>query len=206
MHLDAYLDPCPGYGWEGTPQFNTGIDDLQNGDETRNGNWVYARHVYTAPFLNITKDAYRQIRKMFYVCRGMLHAFRFKDYLDFEADEAEFAIANGTDAEFQLGKFSQVDGAEYFRPIYAVAIGRPFAIYANGVLVSASDYVVNGRTGRVLFDTPPAGGTILTWSGEFDVWVRFATDTIPFTLDNPNATNGQVQVIEVPAPAEGFSS
>lgn len=202
MNLDAYLEPCPDFGWQGSPEFRTNINALQNGDEHRNADWIEARHVYSAPFTNISAEAYTEIRRMFYVCRGMLHAFRFRDELDFEADDAEFAVGNGTRTEFQLGKVSLVAGAEYFRPICALAIGKPFAVYADGVLVDPADYTVNPRTGRIRFDEAPASTVVLTWSGEFDVWVRFATDSIPFTLDNPNATNGSVQVIEVAPPRE----
>lgn len=206
MHLDAYLAPCPGYGWEGSPQFRTTINVLQNGDEHRNADWMYARHVFSAPFLNIGKEAYREIRKMFYVCRGMVHSFRFRDELDFEAVDEVFASGDGVEDEFQLVKISTVDGVEYSRPVYALAIGASFSVYANGVLVDPLTYLVSDRTGRILFDTPPANGVVLTWSGTFDIWVRFATDSIPFTLDNPDATNGTVELIEDAPPDEALST
>lgn len=204
QHLDAYLAPCPGYGWEGTPRWNTLITALQNGDEYRNAEWIEARHEFVAPFLNITKAAYREIRRMHSVCRGMLYAFRFRDQLDFEAEDEEFGVGTGGVAEFQLKKISTVDGFEYERFVYAITLGTTPTITIDGVPTTA--FVINYRTGKILFDSPPALNAVLRWSGEFDIWVRFATDTIPFSLDNPNATNGQVSVIEVPAPDEGFSS
>lgn len=203
MHIDAYLGPCPGYGWEGSPNFKTMIDALQNGDEYRNGEWIEARHSYSAPFLNIQKAAYREIKRMFLVCRGMLFAFRFRDELDFEADAEIFAVGDGVEDEFQLAKTSVVDGVEYVRNVYAIRVGTTPTITINGTPTTA--FTLNGRTGRVLFDAAPANGAVLRWSGEFDIWVRFATDSIPFSLDNPNATNGEVSLIEVPAPEEAVS-
>lgn len=202
MHLDAYLTPCPGYGWEGSPRFRTLITELQNGDEYRNAEWMEARHEFSAPFLNITKEAYREIKRMFMVCRAMAYAFRFRDELDYQAVDEEFAIANGTQDEFQLAKISVADSVEYVRNVYALPSAPTITV--NGVPTSA--FTVNLRTGKVLFDSPPAALAVLRWSGEFDIWVRFTTDSIPFSLDNPNATNGSVGLFEVPPPDEDFST
>jgi uncharacterized protein (TIGR02217 family) len=204
MHLDAYLAPCPGYGWDITPVFRTLINELQNGDEYRNAEWIECRHRATAPFLNISKDAYREIKRMFLVCRGMLHAFRFRDELDYEATNEIFGTGDAATQEFQLLKASEADGVEYQRYVYAISVGTTPTITINGVPTTA--FILNNRTGKVLFDTPPPMSAVLRWSGEFDLWVRFATDEIPFSLDNPNATNGQVILWEVPPPAEEFST
>lgn len=203
-HLDAYLAPCPGYGWSGSPQFKTAIDFLGNGDEIRNADWIEARHAYSAPFLNIGKDAYREIKQMFLACRGMLHSFRFVDELDNEANDEEFGTGDGVTDLFQLNKVSTVDGVSYTRNVYAIRLATTPTVTINGTPTTA--FTINNRTGQILFTSPPANGAVLRWSGFFDIWVRFATDTIPFSLDNPNATNGEVSVMEVTAPAETLTS
>jgi uncharacterized protein (TIGR02217 family) len=204
MHLDAYLAPCPGYGWDITPVFKTLISELQNGDEYRNAEWIECRHRATAPFLNISKDAYREIKRMFLVCRGMAYVFRFVDELDNEATNEIFAIGDSATDEFQLCKISIADGVEYQRNVYAIRIGSVPTVTVDGTPTTA--FTINYRTGKVLFDSPPALNAVLRWSGEFDLWVRFATDEIPFSLDNPDATNGSVILWEVPPPDEEFSS
>jgi uncharacterized protein (TIGR02217 family) len=204
MHLDAYLAPCPGYGWDITPVFKTLISELQNGDEYRNAEWIECRHRATAPFLNISKDAYREIKRMFLVCRGMAYVFRFVDELDNEATNEIFAIGDSATDEFQLCKISIADGVEYQRNVYAIRIGSVPTVTVDGTPTTA--FTINYRTGKILFDSPPALNAVLRWSGEFDLWVRFATDEIPFSLDNPDATNGSVILWEVPPPDEEFSS
>jgi uncharacterized protein (TIGR02217 family) len=198
MHLDAYLEPCAAYGWEGGPQFRTNIVELQNGDEYRNADWIEARHVYSAPFQNITPEAYRALKRMFYVCRGMAYAFRFKDELDYQATNEIFGAGDASTTGFQLAKISTEDGVSYTRNVYALR-STPI-ITVNGVPTTAFD--LNPRTGAIDFDVAPANGAVLRWTGEFDVWVRFATDFLRFSLDNLQATNGAVEVIEVPPPAE----
>lgn len=197
-HLDAYLAPCPGYGWEGGPTFQTQIEFLQNGDERRNAQWAEARHGYSAPFLNIARDAYRELKRMFLVCRGMTFAFRFRDELDYQATDEVFGVGNGTEDTFQLCKISLVDGVEYVRNVYALPAVPVLKV--NGTPTTA--FSINLRTGQVQLDTPPAAAAVLSWSGEFDIWVRFATDSLRFSLDDPNATNGTVELLEVPAPNE----
>lgn len=201
-HIDAYLTPCPGYGWEGGPQFKTSIEGLANGDEYRNADWIEARHTFSAPFNNISVEAFREIKRMFMVCRGMLHAFRFRDELDYQADNETFAIGDGVEDEFQLAKLSLADGVEYLRYVYALS-GQP-VIFVDGVPTTAFD--VNLRTGRIRFDAPPAAASVLSWSGEFDIWVRFNSDLLSASLDNKDATNLSVQLIEVPPPDEEISS
>lgn len=196
MHLDAYLEPCPGYGWEGTPRFRTNIVPLDNGDEFRNGDWIEARHEFVAPFENIEVAAARLIRKMFYVARGMLHAFRLVDEIDHDATDEVFGAGDGTTTLFQLNKISEVDGATYTRNVYALPAVPVLKV--NGV--ATTDFDVNLRTGQVRFDVAPAAAAQLTWSGAFDIWVRFATDTIPQAIDDLDAVNGQVTLIEVPPP------
>lgn len=55
--------------------------------------------------------------------------------------------------------------------------------------------------GVVTFDTAPGPGSVLSWSGEFRVPVRFATDTLPMTIDNRSGDryvmNGSVELVEV---------
>lgn len=197
-YINAHLAPCPGYGWEGGPEFRTQIVELQNGRERRNAEWSQAKHRYSAPFMNISKEAYRQIKEMHLVCRGQLHCFKFRDTLDNSASQEFFAVGDGVTTSFQLSKTSSIGGVGYTRGVYAIDNLRPFLITVNGDEVEG--YTVDTDRGLVLFEDPPAPGDVLRWSGGFDVWVRFSEDYLPFTLDNPNAVNGSVNLIEVAPP------
>lgn len=195
-HLDAYLEPCPGFGWEGGPTFKTQIVELRNGRERRNAQWAQPRHNYSAPFNNITLSAYAQIKQMHLTCRGMLHAFRFIDQLDSTASNDQFGVGDGTKTQFQLGKFSSIDGVTYYRQVYAIR-GTPTVTVNN----TPEAVTVNDRTGIVTFSAAPSNGAILRWTGSFDIWVRFATDDLPFSLEQAaDRTVGSVSLIEVAAP------
>jgi len=197
-YLDAYLQPCPGYGWSGGPEFKTRIVEMANGRERRNAEWDQPRHRFSAPFLNISREAYTQIKQMHLVCRGQLHAFRFRDELDHVADNEFFGVGDGAEDTWQLSKISTIDGISYGRNVHALLAGITVTI--NDVLTEA--FTVDMDTGVIEFTAPPANAAVLRWSGEFDVWVRFEQDWLPFSYDSVNAINGSVDLLEVPAPQE----
>lgn len=200
-YLRTYIDPCAAYGWNGGPEFNTRIVSFDSGRERRNANWSEARHRYTLPFMNISREAYTAIRNMFQVCRGQLHVFLYRDPLDHTAVNEVFGIGDGVQTEFQLGKSSIIDGIIYTRNVYAIPDGEEVGITINGA-PQISGIIVDRDRGTITFDPAPPEDAILRWSvANFDVWVRFAQDWLPFSIDNVNAHNGQIELMEMFPPA-----
>lgn len=195
-YLDAYLQPCPGYGWQGGPAFKTRIVEMKNGRERRNADIAEARHSFQSPFKNISKDAYRELKQMHLVCKGRLHCFKFRDELDYQAVNEVFGEGDGVETEFQLRKISVIDGISYIRNTYVVTDGEA-VVTVNGTPTSVT---VDADRGTVTFGAPPANSAVLRGTWEFDVWVRFDQDYLPFSIDNKNAVNGSVDLIEVPPP------
>lgn len=194
-YLDAYLEPCAGFGWQGGPEFKTRIVEMANGRERRNAEIANARHGFTAPFLNIPREDYAKIKQMHLVCKGRLHCFKFRDELDFEADNEVFGEGDGAETVFQLRKVSVIDGVSYIRETYVIRPGS--VITVNG---SPATHTVDLDRGLVTFAAAPGDGALLRGTWNFDVWVRFDQDNLPFSIDNRNAINGAVSLIEVPPP------
>lgn len=197
MFYPIRIAPTPGLGFTGGPEFQTDIKNAQNGREYRNGDWAICRHKYTCPFLNISNDAYLSIKEVFLVVRGRLHTFLHRDWGDYTATNENFGTGDGTTTMFQLQKTSTVGSATYDR-----VITKPFGeitVKVNGVITGF--YTADFNTGLITFNTPPSTGSHLTWTGEFDVQVRFDIDFLPFSLDDRNndgyVTNGSVDLIEV---------
>lgn len=205
-YINKYLlDVCQAYGWQGGPGFKTTIVEMSNGRENRNAEWAQAKHQYQVPFNNITKPDYATIKSAHMLCRGQLHAFRFRDMLDYQATNEAFGVGNGVRVEFQLLKQSLQDGVSYQRLVFAP--DPTIQIRVNNVVTSAT---VDYERGTVTFAVAPSNGAGLTWTGTFGVWVRFNQDYLPFSIDNgSDATtkymNGTVDLIEVPAPPEETS-
>ncbi|HEU4376276.1 MAG TPA: DUF2460 domain-containing protein [Telluria sp.] len=192
----------PGFGFTGGPEFSTNVQNIANGREKRNADWAICRHKYTAPFRNIPEAAYRAIKDVFLVTRGKAHTFLHRDWGDYVATNAAFGTGDGTTTVFQLGKTSTAGSGTYYRtidkPNSATPLAVPFVVKVAGAVTGV---VVDSTTGIVTFATAPAMGAALTWSGEFDVHVRFDIDYLPFSLDDRNTngyvTNGSVDLMEV---------
>jgi uncharacterized protein (TIGR02217 family) len=198
MFIDAELDLCPGFGWQGGPSFNTRVITTQAWVERRNANNIECRHSYTLPLQNILDDAYLlQLKQVFMACRGQLHSFKVKDYSDNEAVDEVFFEGDGVSTVFQLAKISSFGIASYTRFIRKPMPG--VAITVNNVAASPT---IDLTTGLVTFAVAPAIGAIGRWSGSFWVPVRFNNDMLNISIDNKTGggdflINGSVDLIEV---------
>lgn len=192
--INAELDLCPGYGWQVQPEFSTLVKQLRSGRERRRSLWQYVKHRYALPFNNITDAAYlAHLKSVFLVCRGSAESFLVKDYSDYIADQAVFGAGDGAETAFDLYIVSTFGAASYARRIF-YPVDPVF--YVDGTPASATV-----TDGVVTFADAPADGAVLSWSGEFRVPVRFATDTFPMTIDSRSGDsyimNGSVELVEV---------
>jgi uncharacterized protein (TIGR02217 family) len=103
-------------------------------------------------------------------CMGRLIGFRFKDWTDYAADQESVGASTGGTQEMQLRK-----GYNFGPIVMWRKISKPVSVqlYADGSpIASATDMT----TGLVTFTA--SDGAEITWSGEFDVPVRFDEDRL----------------------------
>lgn len=199
-YIDSYLLPCAAYGWQGGPEFKTATVAMRNGRERRNGDWAEAHHSFSVPFLNINKENYLLIKQGHLLARGALFNFKFRDELDYEAIEEIFGEGDGVETTFQLRKVSAIEGVSYTRNTYVVAdtpADPTPVILVNGL---PETHTIDYDRGLVTFSSAPANGAVLEGTWNFALWVHFGQDNLPFSIDNKNARNGVVSLIEVPPP------
>jgi uncharacterized protein (TIGR02217 family) len=189
-YIPTRLSSCVAYGFSGGPEYSTLVIDMDNGREQRNQQWLYPKHTYSAQYLNLDKIAQREIIAAFHAAAGRLHAFRFKDWNDYEAIAEPLAPATGTSTPVQLIKTYSLGPQARVRLIQAPVSA---VIKRNGVAVAGT---LDANTGLFTPSAPWAAGTY-TWDGEFDVWVRFASDHNAFTIGAPNGRTSDVELIEV---------
>lgn len=219
MYLRKYIPACETFGWVGGPEFMTRIVEMRNGRERRNAEWANARHRFRLPYGNLKSSDYAKIKSHHLVCRGRLHNFLYQDRLDHSAQAAVFGIAEAGQTAFQLGKTSELDGVSYFREVNCLYRPDPASpgdalevvpvIMVNDTPTTA--FSVDPDTGAGEFDSPLTGGEVLSWSGEFSIWVRYDNDHLPWSIDNRFASgayaiNGTVDLIEMPPPVAESSS
>ncbi len=177
------------FGTRGGPSRPTGVLQFANGTETRNARGRHSRRRYNAVAgLKSPEEAIELLQ--FYESRfGPLYGFRFRDPLDYEADE-EIAVGDGLRTEFQLTKRYGTPPYIYSRPITKPVAGT-VRVFVDGVESAVSvDYL----RGVISFSTAPDHGAIIRAQFEFDVPVRFASDSLDIVLDDFGAT----QIEDIP--------
>ena len=177
-------------GARGGPERRTQIVELASGDEERNGSWADSRRRYDASYGVRKADDLAAVTAFFEARRGRLYGFRWKDWADYKSGlpsaiitAVDQPIGTGTGAAttFQLVKRYTSDAQSWTRTITKPVAGT-VALALNGV-AHISGWTINTSTGVVTFAAAPAPGIAITAGFEFDVPVRFDTDTLDVTLD-----------------------
>lgn len=180
--VEIQFPPEISYGSSGGPVYATDVVVTAGGHEQRNIHWEQARARYNVAHGVKTKTQLDALIAFFRARKGRAYGFRFKDWTDYQVQNAVLATGDGVRTAFQLQKIYDSGGAQETRLIQKPVSGT-VQIKTNGVVV-AGGVSVNATTGMVTFVTPPAVGVVISASCEFDVPVRFDTDRLSATMDD----------------------
>ena len=214
MAVPAYrLPPDIEEGAQGGPEFATVIQESVSGQEQRVKVWAKCRAKYDIGYSVLHSDdpvgSYRAVLSLFYAHNGRFRPFRFKDWGDYQADGTSFGVGTGSATAFQLSKtydpslilLNTPGSFTYTREIYLLSTTP--VIKVNNVTQTVTTHYTISPTGLVTFTSPPANGHALTWSGEFDIPVRFDLDYLPVVMNvNSIAQIGSISMREVIGSAE----
>lgn len=177
-------------GARGGPERRTQIVELASGDEERNASWTNSRRRYDVAYGIRRADDLAAVVAFFEARNGRLHGFRYKDWADYKSNLPSQAV-NPTDQQigtgtgslqtFQLAKRYTSGAQTWVRTITKPVAGT--VRVALGMVEQMSGWSLDTTTGLVTFTTAPAGGVIVRAGFEFDVPVRFDSDTLDVTLD-----------------------
>lgn len=170
------------YGSSGGPAYSTDVVVTQSGYEQRNINWEHARARYNVAHGVKTQSQLDTLIAFFRARKGRAHGFRFKDWADYQAVNQLLGEGDGAVTEFQLVKTYTSGAVSETRLIHKPVSGSVL-VYIDSVLVT-SGVSVDCNTGLITFTTAPADGAEIAADFEFDVPVRFATDTLDVRLEN----------------------
>ena len=195
------------FGALGGPERRTEIVTFANGHEERNTPWAQSRRRYDAGLGVRSLDDLEAVIAFFETRHGMLHAFRWKDWVDFKSARASqpitatdqvLGLGDGAQVAFPLIKIYQSGGSSVTRPIRK-PVADTVRVALNGAeLPPGAGWSLNTATGVVTFDVPPAAGNPVTAGFEFDVPVRFDTDLIQVSMAGFSAGEiPKIPVIEV---------
>jgi uncharacterized protein (TIGR02217 family) len=184
------------WGARGGGEFLTWVLRSKAGVEQRNVSREEPQMKYTVS-QNVLTDAKKQFLIAFAKGRyGMFFGFRFQDFFDYQAVNEPFVTAlnpigwASPAGPYQMSRTYGDSARTCYRRIFKPCSGLvtdvightpPVPIIYNGAtaLVAGTDYTLDVTTGLVTM----LGSTVPTsWSGEFDVPVRFDEDSARFLL------------------------
>ncbi len=177
-------------GARGGPERRTQIVELASGDEERNASWANSRRRYDAAYGIRRADDLAAVVAFFEARNGRLYGFRWKDWADFKsclpsgtpaATDQAIGTGDGATTAFQLVK-SYVSGAQTWTRTITKPVAGTVLVAIDGV-EQTTGWSVDTTTGLITFTAAPATGAVITAGFEFDVPVRFDTDTLDVTLD-----------------------
>ena len=177
-------------GARGGPERRTQIVALSSGDEERNASWANSRRRYDVSYGVRRADDLAAVVAFFEARNGRLHGFRFKDWSDFKSCApsaargfADQPIGTGSGANhfFQLVK-TYASGAQSWTRTIVKPVAETVRVALGGV-EQLTGWSVDTTTGIVSFTTAPGSGVAVAAGFEFDVPVRFDSDSMDVKLD-----------------------
>ena len=177
-------------GARGGPERRTQVVELASGDEERNASWADSRRRYDIAYGIRRADDLASVVAFFEARNGRLHGFRYKDWADYKSalpsqaispTDQQIGTGTGSLQTFQLSKRYTSGAQTWVRTITKPVAGT--IRVALGMVEQMSGWTVDTTTGVITFTTAPAGGVAVRAGFEFDVPVRFDSDTLDVTLD-----------------------
>ena len=187
------------WGATGGSEFRTTIIESGGGYEQRNIDWSLRRGKWNVAHGAKTRAQMERLITWFNAMRGRAHGFRFRDGTDYQAENEWFGEGDGAETQFRLVKTYAVSAVSYVHTISKPVPGTVH-VFIDGVEQDeGTDYTLDYATGWVTFVAPPSGvgPEVLTWTGEFDVPVRFDQDEMNVTEDWEDLQSWEVTVVEI---------
>lgn len=123
-----------------------------------------------------TGDEFEELRAFFWVVGGDADAFRFKDWTDYVAHQANSSLTLVTGATYQLNRLYVFGAAPnirtFVRPIQKPVEDTVVVYRTRSGVVSEASATVDSTTGIATISGHTSGDTY-TWEGQFDVPVAF---------------------------------
>ena len=173
------------YGSSGGPSYSTDVVMTVSGHEQRNINWEHARARYNVAHGVKNQAQLGALIAFFRARKGRAYGFRFQDWSDFKAINQTLGTGDGSTTQFQLIKQYDNGGVSETRIIHK-PVQDTVKLYVDSVL-QETGVSVDYSTGLISFSVAPPSGTLVTADFEFDVPVRFDTDSLSARLDHYGA-------------------
>ena len=192
------------YGSAGGPTWNTNIVITDSGAEIRNQRWSYPRHEYDVAYGVKDIGDLEDLLKFFHVVAGQAIGFRYKDHLDYKSCDIDGTVNSSdciistsmTSSVLQLYKTYVQGSYTRSRKILKPVIGTVL-VSINGSALTTAEFSVDSTLGTITVLGAYSTGTVAKAGFEFDVPVRFNTDTLSVNMEDYKVGAAQCPLIEL---------
>jgi uncharacterized protein (TIGR02217 family) len=186
--FDPLFPPNLSFGATGGCGWKTNVVVTSSGEEYRSAGWSLSLGRWIVSHKLRTAQQMTELASLFRSCQGQKGVFRFKDWTDFTVGSGEGVIVLFEGMDVLAKKYTILDvfGTTYvalrpiFRPSrYSVVFNEPNIglNYSNGVVYNANRLTT-------------------TWTGEFEVPARFASDLSDIAFKTPTGLGWDNIVIQ----------
>lgn len=148
--------------------------------------WPEPIHTYTVSHGVLGQAQLEELRSLWYVVNfHPYEGFRFRDWSDYRATQANSRLTLITGATYQLQRVYTFVGVEFIRKIQKPVAGA--VVYRlRSTVTTVATASIDTSTGIATI-TGHVSGDTYTWAGEFDVPVTFSDDAWVQQLEAMNA-------------------
>lgn len=184
MFLESPTFPgCPNFGYQAQPRYSVTLTQTASGRERRNRNWLKPLLVFDCVVGPRDEDTIQELLEWWHAVGSSECGFRFIDSSDFKSCRTSETPTRldmpvqtivGSPTTYQLVKTYTKGTRQQVRPIVKPVQGTILVALAGVLKTEGSDYTLDYTTGII---TPTGSwGSNISWGGEFDVPVRFASE------------------------------
>jgi uncharacterized protein (TIGR02217 family) len=177
---DARFPDCISFGATGGPVWQTELVRTGGGKGYSNQLYDQALRHFDVSHAARKQALFDELLAFHHAMLGRTHAFRFRDWLDYQATGGQGAFELLTATTFQMVKAYAAGSATHYR-----LIQKPYAGDGGIVVTGGSGADVDYTTGIVTV----ASGTPTQWVGPFDVPCRFDADDMQGEIVNGTTAN-----------------
>jgi uncharacterized protein (TIGR02217 family) len=189
LFVDQRLDIDVEQNAQGGPTFLTTVIQLAGGTEKRNIEWSKQRLQWDLAYGVQSQQDLEAVQALFYICFGRARGFRFKDWSDYQIGDfinnipTTIGVGTGSVSAYQAFRLYSipgdvVSGDTFQRTITRLVQGTVVVHLNNTLKTEGVDYTVNYDTGVITFTVPVPNTVNVNLMCEFDVPVRFDTDSL----------------------------
>jgi uncharacterized protein (TIGR02217 family) len=160
------------------PRWQTELVEMDNGRERPDAKWLYPRYEASGSLGALNAEDRQALRTLFMACRGRKNAFRVRDPLDWTATAQPLVT---------------VGGVTYLAKAYTYGSETAYRLIQAPVTATLSGAgSVDLETGIVTGADPETD----TWTGTFDIWMRFESDWNAVNAITPDVVTADIELVE----------